>query len=39
MLILLQTLNEQNIISLGDYYFAKLIADKQQEDLPEPTKI
>ncbi|MCQ9120887.1 exodeoxyribonuclease V subunit alpha [Rodentibacter pneumotropicus] len=38
MLILLQTLNEQNIISLGDYYFAKLIADKQQEDLPEPTK-
>ncbi|OOF41637.1 exodeoxyribonuclease V subunit alpha [Rodentibacter mrazii] len=38
MLMLLQTLNEQNIISLGDYYFAKLIADKQPEDLPEPTK-
>ncbi|OOF54227.1 exodeoxyribonuclease V subunit alpha [Rodentibacter genomosp. 2] len=38
MLRLLQSLNEQNIISLGDYYFAKLIADKQAEDLPEPTK-
>lgn len=38
MLRLLQSLNEQNIISLGDYYFAKLIADKQAEDLPESTK-
>ncbi|OOF83173.1 exodeoxyribonuclease V subunit alpha [Rodentibacter ratti] len=38
MLKLLQSLNEQNIISLGDYYFAKLIADKQAEDLPESTK-
>lgn len=38
MLRFLQSLNEQNIISLGDYYFAKLIADKQAEDLPESTK-
>ncbi|OOF46066.1 exodeoxyribonuclease V subunit alpha [Rodentibacter trehalosifermentans] len=38
MLALLETLNEQNIISLGDYYFAKLIADKQPNDLPDPTK-
>ncbi|MBF0751105.1 MULTISPECIES: exodeoxyribonuclease V subunit alpha [unclassified Pasteurella] len=38
MLRLLQSLNEQNIISLGDYYFAKLIADKQPDNLPEPTK-
>lgn len=38
MLRLLQSLNEQNIISLGDYYFAKLIADKQAKDLPESTK-
>ena len=34
MLSLLKELNERNIISHGDYYFAKLIADKQPTDLP-----
>ena len=38
MLSLLKELNERNIISHGDYYFAKLIADKQPTDLPEPVK-
>lgn len=39
MLSLLQELNEQSIISQGDYYFAKLIADKQaQYDYAEPVK-
>ncbi|OOF58895.1 exodeoxyribonuclease V subunit alpha [Rodentibacter myodis] len=38
MLNLLQALNEQGIISHGDYYFAKLIADKQPADLPESVK-
>ncbi|BFU59719.1 MULTISPECIES: exodeoxyribonuclease V subunit alpha [Rodentibacter] len=38
MLSLLQELNEQGIISHSDYYFAKLIADKQPIDLPENIK-
>lgn len=38
MLNLLQELNEQGIISYSDYYFAKLIADKQPTDLPENVK-
>lgn len=38
MLNLLQTLNDQGVISLGDYYFAKLIADKQPAEQPESTK-
>lgn len=38
MLSLLQELNEQGVISLGDYYFAKLIADKQPVEQAETTK-
>ena len=39
MLPLLKELNEQGIISQGDYYFAKLIADKQANyDYMEPVK-
>lgn len=38
MLGLLEELNELGIISRGDYYFAKLINDKQPEHLPEQDK-
>ena len=39
MLSVLQKLKEQGIISQGDYYFAKLIADKQcHMDYAEPIK-
>jgi len=39
MLSVLQKLKEQGILSQGDYYFAKLIADKQcHTDYPEPVK-
>ncbi|OOF42875.1 exodeoxyribonuclease V subunit alpha [Rodentibacter rarus] len=38
MLGILHALNKHNLISLGDYYFAKLIADKQPDMLPEATK-
>lgn len=37
MLKLLQTLTEQGIISLGDYYFAKLIADKMPSEQDHTT--
>ena len=39
MLSVLQKLKEQGILSQGDYYFAKLIADKQcHTDYAEPVK-
>ena len=38
MLKLLQRLSEQGIISLGDYYFAKLIADKMPQEQTDTTK-
>ena len=39
MLSVLQKLKEQDILSQGDYYFAKLIADKQcHTDYAEPVK-
>ncbi|MCQ9122935.1 exodeoxyribonuclease V subunit alpha [Rodentibacter caecimuris] len=38
MLSLLRMLNEQGIISLADYYFAKLIGDKQPANQPETVK-
>ncbi|OOF37484.1 exodeoxyribonuclease V subunit alpha [Rodentibacter heidelbergensis] len=38
MLGILHALKKHNLISLGDYYFAKLIADKQPDTLPEATK-
>ena len=39
MLSVLQKLKEQGILSQGDYYFAKLIADKQYHtDYAEPVK-
>ena len=39
MLSVLYKLKEQGILSQGDYYFAKLIADKQcHTDYAEPIK-
>lgn len=32
MLSLLKSLQEQGVITQGDYYFAQLIADKQKEN-------
>lgn len=40
MLSLLKSLQEQGVITQGDYYFAQLIADKQKiKAIPSPSKI
>ncbi len=39
MLSLLKSLQEQGVITQGDYYFAQLIADKQKDkDYAEPVQ-
>ncbi|WP_424410248.1 exodeoxyribonuclease V subunit alpha [Pasteurella sp. PK-2025] len=38
MLEILYELKQQQVITEGDYYFAKLIANKQAQNLPEPVR-